>query len=498
MSSGISRRWCASSLSKNEVSPGKGATSVPMSRLSVGMMGDEVSALHDALARAGLKVPEAEVERRFFGPGTRRAVQRLQRRHGLEATGEVDDATAARLGIAPPIELARSGPAPRHDPRWADRVGTMPPLEQSPMGSNDLARLGRAYVAFGAGLWRSAWDINRQYAGHVTRYATQAISGQLPGVETLSRDLAFGAMSYAGEIASVLPVELDGLSRRLDADARELREPPPPRFDSRPPSPRTHVVEGVPVVFPVRIFDASQGFAVYFVDVARLQRHLDERGDPFVAVDLGSGRTPLSIMGVDYRQTDLGVYFEIGVCALVRPRGLPTETPGTLFLSLTVSDQFNIPRASALWGYSKTLAPEMAFTYHRDAVHVAIDARDPTALAVSLPRVGTARSRSIPRYTWGVRDGTPCKMVIARSGSGEGMQVGGNVALTLGDGTQARCVCRLGATEWTRRACVCLLLRDLGLPRRAAANTWSESMWADCSESVCCPGGAQSLGKVSR
>jgi len=101
---------------------------------------------------------------------------------------------------------------------------------------------------------------------------------------------------------------------------------------------------------------------------------------------------------------------------------------------------------------------------------------------------------SVPNYlaltsgnTWGVRDGTPSKMVIARSGSGEGMQIGGNVTLTVGDGTQARCVCRLGGAEWTRQACVCLLLRDLGLPRQAAAaNTWSESMWADCSESVSC------------
>jgi hypothetical protein len=463
---------------------------MPLSNLSVGLIGDEIPPLHDALARAGLEVPEAEVKRRFFGPGTRQAVQLLQRRHELEETGEVDDATAARLGIVPQAEATHPSPAPRHGPwGWGDGSASMSSLEQPPMASDGLSRLGRAYVSFGAGLWRSIWDINRHYAGRAMRYALQAASDQSPGIEALSRDLAFGMTSYAGEVASVLPVELDAVSRQLDADAREQREPPLLSFDNRPPSPRTHAVEGVPVVFPVRIIDASQGFAIYFVDAARLQRHLNERGDPFVAVDLGSGRTPLSIMAVDYRHTDLGVYFELGVCALVRPRGLPTETPGTLFLSLTVSDPFNVPRARELWGYSKTLAPDLTFTYDRHMVHVAIDHCDPTALSVNLPRFGTARSHSIPRYTWGVRDGTPCKMVIARSGSGEGMQIGGNVALALGDGTQARCVCRLGRAEWTRQACVCLLLRDLGLPRQvAAANTWSESMWADCSESVCCPG----------
>jgi putative peptidoglycan binding protein len=452
------------------------------SALSVGSSGDEIKALHIALTRAGLYVPPSEVERLYFGPGTRLAVQQFQQKQGFPVTGDVDNATATQLSLEPQqqsaAESARGGAPP-----WMEIAASAPFSDQPPTAFDGLVQFGRAYAAFGAGICRSFWDINWSYAVDGAQYAVNALSDQSPGIEVLVQELAFGTGSYAAEVASVLPVELDRLSRQIDADARRRREPPPLRFGSAPPHSHTHVVAGVPVVLPVRIVDASQGFAIYFVDATRLQRHLDEQGEPFTVVVFGDGRTPLSIMGVDYRETDLGVYYELGVCAMVRPRHDPTETPGTLFLSLTVSDYFNVPRAKELWGYSKTFSPNMAFTYHRNSVHVAIDRNDPKALSVTLPRFGMARSRDIPRYTWGVKEGTPCKMVIARSGRGEGLQIGGDVKLTLGDGTQARCVCKLDSG---RGYCVCLLLRDLGLPQHMTANTWSESISALCMESVLC------------
>lgn len=62
------------------------------------------------------------------------------------------------------------------------------------------------------------------------------------------------------------------------------------------------------------------------------------------------------------------------------------------------------------------------------------------------------------------------------------MQIGGSVELRLGDGTQARCVCRLG--PGAAQACVCLFLRDLGLPKRPVANGWAEHMDALVSAST--------------
>src|SRR5690348_14702257 len=73
------------------------------SNLSVGLFGDKVSELHDKLTRAGVDVPQSELKRQFYGPGTRAAVQQIQSAQGLPATGEVDPSTHAVLtGAASP------------------------------------------------------------------------------------------------------------------------------------------------------------------------------------------------------------------------------------------------------------------------------------------------------------------------------------------------------------------------------------------------------------
>src|SRR5215208_2965852 len=66
-------------------------------RLSVGMYGDEVRLLHGKLLQYGFDIPSGEIDRRFFGPATREAVQKCQAEHGLNATGVVDETTAAAL-----------------------------------------------------------------------------------------------------------------------------------------------------------------------------------------------------------------------------------------------------------------------------------------------------------------------------------------------------------------------------------------------------------------
>jgi len=80
-------------------------------RLTVGMVGEDVAALQRALSALGLSIPEAETKRRFFGPATRQAVCECQTCHGLEATGEVNEATAAALLARAPSGIAASASA---------------------------------------------------------------------------------------------------------------------------------------------------------------------------------------------------------------------------------------------------------------------------------------------------------------------------------------------------------------------------------------------------
>ncbi len=70
---------------------------MPTSSLSVGTFGDDVAKLHEELRAHGFDLPSGEVQRAFFGPGTREAVRKCQLEHGLKATGEVDDETAVAL-----------------------------------------------------------------------------------------------------------------------------------------------------------------------------------------------------------------------------------------------------------------------------------------------------------------------------------------------------------------------------------------------------------------
>src|SRR5262245_37393852 len=73
--------------------------------LNVGMMGEDVTALHKTLSVHGLKIPESETARGFFGPATRNAVLEIQNRNRLAPTGYVDKATAAFL------DMPGAGPA---------------------------------------------------------------------------------------------------------------------------------------------------------------------------------------------------------------------------------------------------------------------------------------------------------------------------------------------------------------------------------------------------
>ena len=71
------------------------------SKLEVGAFGEEVKELHRNLAKHRFTLPSSELERGFFGPGTRYAIMHWQRSHGLSATGIVDERTSATLEAAP-------------------------------------------------------------------------------------------------------------------------------------------------------------------------------------------------------------------------------------------------------------------------------------------------------------------------------------------------------------------------------------------------------------
>src|SRR5262245_60509871 len=85
--------------------------------LSVGMVGEDVATLHQALSARGFSVPDAETARRFFGAATREAVRKCQALSGLKVTGEVEESTASLLGTP-----SRPAPATAITPDAVGRV----------------------------------------------------------------------------------------------------------------------------------------------------------------------------------------------------------------------------------------------------------------------------------------------------------------------------------------------------------------------------------------
>jgi hypothetical protein len=327
----------------------------------------------------------------------------------------------------------------------------------------DLAGLAQAYVDLTAEVWRTSLQIGCEYQLRAANRILTAARDSDDPQEVLNAIL-LDARNYVTEMATIAPFALESMVNRGDIASK------------------SYFVLDRPVLLPARVADASQGWALYFVSAERAQTYLDKQTDAFTVVDVGDKRTPVSVFGVDYRQADLGTYFEIGVVFIVRPRHDASAIPATLFMSLTVNQEFARTAAHTIWGNHKTLAKDLAVQYTRTSAAFCIDANDSTALSVSFPRFGSARSTNIPCYTYSLKNDAGQKTrahrtLFSRNGTGEGVQVRGNVHLTLGDGTQKNCACHLKPAGAEKQACVCLILRDLGVSDQLpAANGWSEHM----------------------
>jgi hypothetical protein len=124
-------------------------------------------------------------------------------------------------------------------------------------------------------------------------------------------------------------------------------------------------IQGRPIEFPVRIEHALAAAAVYLVRT--------ERAAPLVAgsglrlVSAG-GRTPLVLLFVDYRVSDLGDYDEVGVALLARHRG----RTGVYVHQLPVTQPFTMEAGRTLWGLPKWLArTELSITGPDATCHLA-------------------------------------------------------------------------------------------------------------------------------
>jgi hypothetical protein len=360
-------------------------------------------------------------------------------------------------------------------------MSPIPPRSRFRSSRNgDLLRLGGEVLRFGAEAYGQWWTITSRNLRRETERLVKGTKASAPP-STLLQGLASGYVNWLGELAAMAPSVAEKAAMGF---AQASHGDPEPCVGNEGVGPATEgdyfEVAGKPFAMPARVLDASQGWAMFFVSTEAANRALGAASDYLSAFDAGDGRTPLTIIGVDYRNSDFGVYPEIAIALTVTAKGDPEGQLFVYYLAIVVTQDFTREAARIVWGFEKIVAPKLMASYAADAVRFGLPDRSGKALSIRFPRFGDAHSSDIPIFSISQRCSPMAPKpqtywaMMTRSGSGEGTQIGGSVLLELGTPADGLCLC-----SDNKSACLCETLRAFDIAERfPAANGWTERQTA--------------------
>jgi hypothetical protein len=346
--------------------------------------------------------------------------------------------------------------------------------------NDNLLRLGGEVLRFGAEAYGQWWTITSRSLGREVERLVRGAKASAPP-STLLQGLASGYVNWLGELAAMVPSVAEKAAMEF---ARAPHSDPQPSVGDEGTGPATEgdyfEVAGKPFAMPARVLDASQGWAMFFVPTEAANRSLGAASDYLCAFDAGDGRTPLTVIGVDYRNSDFGVYPEIAVALTVTAKGDPAGQLFVHYLAIVVTQEFTREAARVVWGLEKIVAPELMASYAADTVRFGLPDHSGKTLSIGFPRFGDGHSSDMPTFSISQRcspmapEPRTCWAMMTKSGSGEGTQIGGSVRLQLGTPADGLCLC-----SDSKSACLCETLRTFGITERLpAANGWTERQTA--------------------
>ncbi len=355
-----------------------------------------------------------------------------------------------------------------------------PPSTHRPQSRrDDLATLGEAAFRCCAEVYGQWWTIvGRNWGREVKRLVQGTMAYEPPA--TLLRGLAGSYVNCLRELAAMVPSVAE--TAAMEFTRRSHASPEEPSIGAKDPRAGAEgeifEIDGKPFAMPARVLDASQGWAMYFVGTEAANRALGAASSFVSAFDAGGGRTPLTILGVDYRDSDFGRYPELVLALTVTANGDPARQLFTHYLAIVVTQEFTKEAARVVWGLEKTLSPKLRVRYAADEVVFGLSDKAGKALSIRFPRFGGGRSSDQPIFSLSQRGEGVGKRtywaLTTKSGSGEGTQIGGSVRLQLGVREDGECVCGDG-----KSACLCETLRAFDIADRLpAANGWTERQTA--------------------
>ena len=212
-----------------------------------------------------------------------------------------------------------------------------------------------------------------------------------------------------------------------------------------------YTIEEQKVVLPVRIREASSVYASFLVPAAAVKRLLPAGLIPLQTIP---GRATCTIVGVDYREGDLGQYHEVGVCFLLRPQSgsrldvvtmMRNQAPAYIH-RLPVTTSFSCEAGRHIWSFPKDVM-DIAFADTEATRTVTLRDQGRLVLQLSAPRRGTKKFSGVDIDAMGSWGG-PVQVTPAQM-AGEGVKAG----------------FRAGQLELGEHP-IAAELRSLGLPKR--------------------------------
>jgi hypothetical protein len=213
----------------------------------------------------------------------------------------------------------------------------------------------------------------------------------------------------------------------------------------------SYTIEERTVALPVRVREASSVYATFLVPANAVKKLLPAGLTPLQTIP---GRATCTIVGVDYREGDLGTYHEVGVCFLLRPPNgsridllsmMRNQAPAYIH-RLPVTTSFSCEAGRHIWGFPKDVM-DIEFADTDASRTVTLRDEGKLVLQLSAPRGGTKKFADVDIEAMGSWGG-PVQVTPAQM-AGEGVKAGFRAGqLVLGD--------HYIADE----------LRDLGLPKK--------------------------------
>lgn len=208
----------------------------------------------------------------------------------------------------------------------------------------------------------------------------------------------------------------------------------------------SYEIQGKTVTLPAVVRDASSGSVMYMVDRAPAQKLVP---DAFEVIEASPGKTQLTLVIVDYRDNDLGDYYEVGVIFFVRPKGQPDADVGSYIHKLPVNQSFTQEAGFKIWGFPKTVE-NITFEYADASATCRLEMDGQHVFTLTVPRGGEGETPDTDALGYTMIEGIPHKNVFVRGGTGESTTPGGeNVVLELGDHAIADELRTMGLPEAT-------------------------------------------------